>query len=221
MKKRAFVSDFDGTISKDDFFNMVINRFLKPEDLRPWQDYLDKKITHIEALGKIFSKVRINQKEMDTFIESIEIDDNFERVCRLCKSLCIPIYICSAGMDYYITKRIGKYLKEYDIALIANSGEYGAENGFKMSAPPEDDVFYNSNTGISKEAVVGHLKAQGCFTIYAGDGIPDIKAAKISDAVFAKSVLLDLCKKAGIKTHKFDSFEDIYKYIKDCCGKRI
>ena len=88
------------------------------------------------------------------------------------------------------------------------------KTGFKLTPPPSDYMFYDKNTGISKEALVEHLKKHGFFTIYAGDGIPDFKAAKIADAVFAKSVLLELCQKQNIKTLKFDDFRDITKYIK-------
>jgi 2-hydroxy-3-keto-5-methylthiopentenyl-1-phosphate phosphatase len=43
MQKAVFINDFDGTISKEDFFNMALKRFLTLRDLRPRQDYLNKK----------------------------------------------------------------------------------------------------------------------------------------------------------------------------------
>ncbi|MDR1941987.1 MAG: MtnX-like HAD-IB family phosphatase [Endomicrobium sp.] len=213
MKKTALISDFDGTISKEDFFNMAIERLLTPDDLQPWQDYLDKKITHYQALDGIFSKIHISQKALDAFIDSIEIDDKFPDALKLCKKFMIPVYICSAGMDYYIFKKIAHYIKEYNITVISNAGKYSRELGFKLSPPDKNDIFYDKNTGISKEAVVKYLKELGFFTVYAGDGIPDIKAAKIADAVFAKGALLDFCKKAGIKTFKFDGFADICRAV--------
>jgi len=214
MRKTAFISDFDGTISKEDFFNMVVGKLLKPQDLSPWRDYLDKKITHFEALARIFAKVRISQKEMDAFTQSIEIDPFFEETLKLCKKLQIPVYICSAGMDYYIVKRIPRYLKDYKITLIANRGVYGEKTGFRLSPPCPDYQFYKANTGISKEALVSYLKSLGFFTIFAGDGRPDAKAAKEADAVFAKGVLYEICSAENIKTLKFDDFKDIIDYIK-------
>jgi 2,3-diketo-5-methylthio-1-phosphopentane phosphatase len=214
MRKISLVSDFDGTISKEDFFNMAVERLLTPGDLLAWRDFLNKKITHYEALDKIFSRIRIPQKRLDDFIQSIEIDPEFQNTLGLCKEFSIPVYICSAGMDYYILKRIPEEIKKYDIALLANKGEYSPETGFKLTPPPENYPFYNKNTGISKEALVKSLKKRGFFTVYAGDGIPDLKAAKTADAVFAKSVLLDLCKKEGIRSLKFDGFADISNYLR-------
>jgi 2-hydroxy-3-keto-5-methylthiopentenyl-1-phosphate phosphatase len=116
-------------------------------------------------------------------------------------------------MDYYILRRIPLEIKKYGITLLANKGDYSPETGFKLTPPAKDYPFFNKNTGISKEALVEHLKKQGFFTVYAGDGVPDFKSAKIADAVFAKSALLGLCKAAGIKTLKFNGFSDIYEYI--------
>ncbi|MCL2335428.1 MAG: MtnX-like HAD-IB family phosphatase [Endomicrobia bacterium] len=218
MKKTALISDFDGTLSKEDFFNMVIDRLLSKDDIQPWQDYLAGRITHLEALSRIFAKVRIPQAELDIFIQSIEIDPKAEETFELCKELAIPIYICSAGMDYYILKKIPQLIEKYNITIVANKAEYSPETGFEVTPPPVGSLFYSKNTGIAKDALVESLKKQGFFTIFAGDGRPDIKAAKIADAVFAKSVLLNLCREQNIRTLKFDGFGDITEYIERRCG---
>ena len=85
----------------------------------------------------------------------------------------------------------------------------------KLVAPDKNSPYYNSNTGISKERIVQKLKDDGFFTIYAGDGKPDLKASKIADTVFAKDMLLELCKKENIKTNSFIDFSDIVKYIRN------
>lgn len=213
MTKTVLISDFDGTISKEDFFNLVVKNLLSKEDIKPWKEYLAGTITHVEALSRIFSKVRISQNELDAFIQNIKIDEKFTETLKLCRQLGIPVYICSAGMDYYILKRIPEYIEEYDIIVISNKGEYSPKTGFKLTPLPEGNPYYNKEIGVAKEAVVENFKQQGYFTIFAGDGRPDIKAAKVADAVFAKDMLLELCKKQDIKTLKFDDFDDISKYI--------
>lgn len=215
MKKTVLISDFDGTISKADFFHMVIDRLLKKEDIKPWNDYLEKKITHVEALARIFAKVRLSREEMDDFIQTIEIDEYVPQTFELCKQLDIPIYICSAGMDYYILKRIPDLIEKYNITVIANRAQYSQETGFDMRRLPEDSPFYNYEIGVSKEGLVEHLKKQGFYVIFAGDGRPDIKAAKIADTVFAKDMLLELCKEKNIKTLVFNDFSNIIQFIND------
>lgn len=213
-KKIALISDFDGTITKEDFFNMAVERLLSPEALKPWHDYVSGKTTHIDALTGIFSQIRLSQDELDKFIDTIHIDKYFYDVMDFCVKNKIPVYICSAGTKYYIEKKIGKEIKKYAIQVVSNDGVYSPEKGLRLISPDKHDPFYDPNTGISKEALVKKLNGEGYFTIYAGDGRPDLLPAKKSNVVFAKSILLDMCKKENIKTEKFESFKDILEYIR-------
>ena len=214
--KIVLISDFDGTISKKDFFYMVIDSLLKDKKdaLAPWQNYLDGKINHIDALTGIFSQIHLTQQELDNFISTIEIDSYFYDTAKYCMEEEIPFYICSAGTNYYIKKRIPDTLSKYNIILISNDATYSQQNGMKLVAPEQNSPYYNSNTGISKQAIVQKLKNEGFFTIYAGDGKPDFKSAQIADVVFAKDMLLELCKKNNIKTKTFNDFRDILNYIR-------
>jgi 2,3-diketo-5-methylthio-1-phosphopentane phosphatase len=216
-KNISLISDFDGTISKKDFFYMVIDSLLKENlnALAPWKDYLAGKITHIDALSGIFSQIHLSQRDLDKFIATIDIDNWFYDVAQFCKDKKIPFYICSAGTNYYIKKRIYDILEKYDIVLISNDATYSQQEGMKLIAPKKDTPYYDFNTGISKQAIVKQLKEDGYFTIYAGDGIPDLKSAKCADVVFAKDKLLELCEEENIKTEKFDNFSNILNYIKD------
>lgn len=216
-KNISLISDFDGTISKKDFFYMVIDSLLKENlnALNPWKDYLAGKITHIDALSGIFSQIHLSQRDLDKFIATIEIDNWFYDVAQFCKDKKIPFYICSAGTNYYIKKRIYDILDKYDIILISNDATYSQEEGMKLIAPKKDVPYYDFNTGISKQAIVNKLKEDGYLTIFAGDGIPDLKSAQCADVVFAKDKLLELCKEKNIKTEKFENFSNILNYIKD------
>ena len=214
-KKIVLISDFDGTISKKDFFYMVIDDLLtdKKSALAPWKQYLRGNIKHIDALSAIFSQIRLSQRDFDKFVSTIEIDDRFYDTAKFCNDKKIPFYICSAGTNYYIKKRISDTLQNCNITLISNDATYSPKDGMRLIPPEKSSYFYNSNTGISKEAIVQKFKDDGYFTIYAGDGKPDFKASKIADAVFAKDLLAELCKKENVQTQKFDDFGDILNYI--------
>jgi 2,3-diketo-5-methylthio-1-phosphopentane phosphatase len=214
--KLVLISDFDGTISKKDFFYMVIDTLLKDKTdaLAPWRDYLNGKIKHIDALTGIFSQIHLTQQELDEFIFTIEVDSFFYDTAKYCMDKNIPFYICSAGTNYYIKKRISDTLQKYNITLISNDATYSQQDGMKLVAPPETSPYYNANTGISKQAIVQKLKDEGFFTIYAGDGKPDFKSAQIADVVFAKDMLLELCRQKSIETKPFKNFNDILNYIR-------
>ena len=52
--KAAFVSDFDGTITGDDFFAYASEAFFDEKSLTPWRRFKKGEITHFEALKEMF-----------------------------------------------------------------------------------------------------------------------------------------------------------------------
>lgn len=211
----ALVSDFDGTITDDDFFNYLSEHYFNDEMLAPWREYLAGKKTHFNALNEMFSQLRESEADFKKFIKTINFDKVFFKVAELCGKKDIPVYICSAGCDYYINELIGNEIKKYNINLVTNFGYYSPKTGLKMTAPDENSPYFDEKIGISKQNIVKKLQNDGYMCIYAGDGPPDFEAAQIADVVFAKKIMLQKCQTAGIKTEKFDSFENVYQFIKD------
>ena len=192
----AVVSDFDGTISRDDFFWLIADKYFDAPALEPWNLYLRGEMSHLDALNAIFSQIRLPEEELYSFIESIVRDKSFVSVAEYCFRRHIPIYICS----------------RWNIKLITNHGVYDAAGGLKM-IPPYDSEFYDARVGISKAGVVQSLKRQGYDVVFAGDGPPDFAPAQIADVVFAKKILLEKCLEANIKTQPFETFDDVYAYL--------
>lgn len=210
----ALVSDFDGTISDDDFFNYVSRRWLGEKALDPWREYTEGKKTHFEALREIFASLRVEQPAFDDFIREIKIDPGFFTVADYCRRWDIPVYVCSAGCDYYIDKLAGKEMADCRVRLVANHGVYSPETGLVMMPPPENSPFYDPNTGISKAAVVAYLQQRGYRVVYCGDGMPDVAAAAIADVVFARKMLLLQCRQLNIPAEELTDFNQVYRFLK-------
>lgn len=214
-KKIAFVSDFDGTISPEDFFWYVSERYLNEQALAPWQRYLEGRETHLNALNQIFAQIHVPVADFDDFIKTIPYDKDFPKTAVLCREKNIPFYICSAGCDYYINRIIGPVMKAENISLVTNHGVYSEENGLKMIPPPPASPYYDAKVGISKAAVVQKLKNEGYFVVFAGDGPPDVAPAALADVVFAKKILRERCPEHGIDYCKLTDFNDIYRYLSE------
>ncbi len=212
--KTALVSDFDGTISDDDFFNYVSQQYLGEQALTPWREYMAGEKTHFEALREIFASLRIDSTVFDDFICSIKIDRSFFVVADFCRQNKMPVYICSAGCDYYIERLIGQEMKEYGIRLVANHGVYNPEQGLLMMSPPEESPFWDPNTGVSKAAVVRYLQQEGYRVVYCGDGMPDVAAASIADDVFARKMLFLQCRQLGIVARELEDFNQVCRFLK-------
>lgn len=211
----AVVSDFDGTITFEDFFWSVSHKWLDEKSLEPWQEYLSGKESHLNALNRIFSQIRVSEQELKEFIKSVPYDKDFPKTAEYCFKCNIPFYICSAGCDYYINVLIGDIIRNNGIMLVTNHGVYSREQGLNMLPPSLDSWYYDKSVGISKAAIVKKLKEQGYKVIFAGDGPPDIAPARLADVVFAKKILLEKCREEGIKSLPFNNYEDIYRFIKE------
>ena len=55
----VLVSDFDGTMTRQDFFKLVISELLPPGTPDYWAMYRTGTITHFEALRRYFASIRI------------------------------------------------------------------------------------------------------------------------------------------------------------------
>ena len=214
-KKYALVSDFDGTITGDDFFFYLKENFFDEESLRPWDKYLAGQETLFNALNAMFNQLRIDEKQLKSFIKTIRYDDAFSKTAELCNLKKIPVYIVSAGCDYYINELIGHEIKKYKIKLITNKGVYSKKQGLNMIAFDKTSPYYDEKLGISKKYVVESLKKDGYTVIFAGDGPPDAFPARVSDYVFARKHLLEYCQVEKIPYKNFSTFEDIYNFIKE------
>ncbi|MCL2008169.1 MAG: MtnX-like HAD-IB family phosphatase [Treponema sp.] len=211
--KTTFVSDFDGTISDDDFFEYVKEAFFDDDVLEPWRQYRRGELSHFEALKQIYGTLRAGEEEIRQVINQVKIDEWVIPTFNLCHEAKIPIYIASAGCDYYINILIGSYIEKYDITLVTNSSSYSPATGLYMERPSKESPYYDEKVGISKREIVRQLQEKGERVIFAGDGPPDIESARIADIVFAKKILLEKCKAEGIKTQNFSSFKDIYSFF--------
>ena len=164
-------------------------------------------------MREIFASLRVKKADLDDFIRKIRIDRDFLKTAAWCQEQQIPVYVCSAGCDYYINLLIGPEIAEYGIRLVANHGTYSSRHGLEMTPPPADSRFYDPGTGVNKAAVVAYLHELGYRVVYCGDGMPDLAAARIADWVFARKMLLRQCVNLGIPAVKLIDFEQVYRFL--------
>ena len=215
MKKEriAFVSDFDGTITDDDFFAYTAKAYFDERALAPWRAFLAGEKTHFNALKEMFAQIHVPAGELNALIDSIRPDPDLESTWKVCRDKGAALYVCSAGNDYYIRRLTGSLMKKYQVTLVSNHGEYAPETGLVMTAPERTSPYFDEKVGISKLKLVQKLKSDGFKVVFAGDGPPDMAPAQAADVVFAKKFLLEACRSKGIKTEPFKNFKDILNFF--------
>ena len=212
MPEFALVSDFDGTITAEDFYDLAVRELLTPEDIKPWNDFLAGKLTHFAALQKIFNNIRAPRAKVMEVVNSMGIDPELAASINSLRAKGWEVIVASAGCLWYIDILLNA--AGVNVERHGNPGTY-PENGPLLMTPPLDDPFFCPETGINKPAIVRHQQSLGKTTAYAGDGYTDLAAALLVPANlrFARGPLARELKKRGESFRPFNAWSDIARML--------
>ncbi len=209
MSQAVLISDFDGTMTANEFYLLTAERLLSADALGPWEEYRSGKITHFRALQTIFGRIRASEEELDALVRDMQPDPGLAEGIGRLQRAGWEVVVASAGSDWYIRrilKSIGVELKVY-----SNPGEYDPSVGsLRMSMPPASP-FTCEETGVDKAALVRFYQEQGLRVAFAGDGYPDLPAALEVPAAlrFARNALVEALEEKGEAYRTFAAWTDI------------
>lgn len=218
MKDFIFFSDFDGTITKEDTLNKFLQLYAFPEWIDVENQWIEGKIGSKECIEKQMKMFPpIDDKLINDFVNSIEIDETFPDFLEYLKSENIDFYIVSDGFDLFIEKILEKYnlknIKIYSNKLKLKNGKFETEF-------PNFNPNCKRQSGVCKCNALKKNKIVTKRVMYAGDGLSDFCVSNKVDILFAKGSLLEYCKNTknkdlNVNPIGFDSFSEIRNYIKD------
>jgi len=102
MKKFAFVSDFDGTLSSKDFYHIIIEKYMGDEGKKLYNEWKKTKKINVEFLNIVFGSTNLSEKEIYEEIVQIPLDRYAKDFINKIKENNGDFYIVSAGTSYYI-----------------------------------------------------------------------------------------------------------------------
>ena len=210
-KEYEIFCDFDGTITKTDTLNDFLHKFASVQ----WMD-IEKEWTS----GKIGSKAcltrqigclkQISYEQLDSFFDSVEIDEKFIDFYYYIRAKKIPFTVVSDGFDYFIKNVFKRYGLD-EICFFSN--ELYVKSGRFKTAYPYENSLCKFKSGTCKCKVVIDNKKKDRTTVYIGNGLSDICVLDKVDIVFAKDYLANYCKEKKIDYLEFKNFENIKKKL--------
>ncbi|WRP04747.1 MtnX-like HAD-IB family phosphatase [Rossellomorea aquimaris] len=209
MKKWAFVSDFDGTISKKDFYHLVLEKYYE-EGQSLYKQWKSGEIKDIEFLRQVFMSIHQEESQIIEDIHSLEIDEHVPLFIRKVQAQGGDFYILSAGTDYYIHHILGQY-GITGVEVYSNEGYYKEKN-VHMNIDPEHP-HHSERYGIDKSKVLTELKKEYETIYFAGDSEPDSHPAKVADITFAMKALQDILKENNTPHIEVNDFIDIEQHL--------
>jgi HAD superfamily phosphoserine phosphatase-like hydrolase len=215
--KLAVLSDFDGTVTLNDTFRNVAERFAQGDWMAVDDQYVKGQITLEECLRRQGAMVKASKSQiLDELDEVTRFRAGFDNLIDYCKTNHYPLVLVSAGLDFVI-KHFLRRQKWRKMELYAAAAKC-TPTGIKFDFPKLKD-----NRSISlKDDTVRYYKTKADTVAYIGDGRWDLHALRNADLRFAirNSKLSELCKEQDIQATIVSDFKEMVVSLKKEALKR-
>lgn len=210
--RSLFVSDFDGTMTREDFYQLSIKHLLPPNVPDYWADYREGRMTHFQALQAYFAEIRADEKTVLEVVERMQLDPKIAPGARALERAGWDLVIASAGCAWYIQILLDE--AGVRVPVYANPGRFEANRGLLMEPPPPGP-FFSPTLGVDKAGVVRHGLEEGRRVAFAGDGFPDLEAARLVDDSlrFARADLARALTDEGLPFHRFTCWSEVARAL--------
>ena len=210
--KNVLVSDFDGTMTRQDFFKLAVQHLLPPDGPDFWSEYRAGQITHFEALRRYFAEIRASEAEVLAVVDRMELDPGLPQAVAELRQAGWRVIVTSAGCAWYIRRLLAQAGVELEVH--ANPGRFVPGRGLQMEMPV-GSPFLSPALGVDKARIVRRHLEQGCSVAFAGDGFPDKEAAlSVPGRLrFACGDLANVFEQKGEPFQPFEAWSQIAKYL--------
>ncbi|ALI02550.1 2-hydroxy-3-keto-5-methylthiopentenyl-1-phosphate phosphatase [Pseudomonas sp. FW306-02-F02-AA] len=197
------VCDFDGTITRTDVIDSILQRFADPSWEAIEEEWLSGAIGSRECLSRQLSLVKATPNELLEFFDSVEIDADFPDFVDHVVGLGASIEVVSDGIEQGIARILSRNYVSL-LPILANRLRQVDNNSWRIDFP------YSSE---ACRAASGNCKCKSTPSskrvLVIGDGQSDMCVASTADFVFAKDRLAEHCERNGIAYARFDSFAEL------------
>lgn len=206
--RRTLVTDFDGTLTRRDFFWLAVEAFSPAHLEQYWEAYQSKRITHFEALAGIFANIQATQEGMESLLTRAEPEPELADWLVKLNRAGWDVVVVSAGCSWYIERILAR--AGVSLPVYANPGSFTPGGGLHMRLPT-DSPYFCPNVGIDKAAVVREHQNKGRLVAFAGDGFPDAAAARLVGDMyrFARADLARTLTADGLPFRPFERWGEI------------
>jgi 2-hydroxy-3-keto-5-methylthiopentenyl-1-phosphate phosphatase len=118
--QKILVSDFDGTMTQHDFYQLAVESLLPPETPDYWIDYRAGAITHFEALRRYFAAICASEEDVLRVVARMQLDPGLGPAVRALRAAGWDVVVTSAGVDK--TKIVQTLLNEGRCVAFAGDG---------------------------------------------------------------------------------------------------
>ena len=207
----VLVSDFDGTLTRHDFYQLLIDELLPTDTPDYWSWYLAGKVSHFEALRLTFAAAQVGESVLAALADKMGLQPKLEDEIHALQDDGWQVVVASAGCLWYINR----LLEQAHVKLIVHANPGHIVDGRLAMSLPVDSPFFSPMTGIDKSAVVRHALAISGRVAFAGDGPPDLAPALLvpPELRFARGYLAKELTRRGEPFRAFDHWAEVARAL--------
>jgi 2-hydroxy-3-keto-5-methylthiopentenyl-1-phosphate phosphatase len=211
--RKIFVSGYDGTITDQDVYLLIAERYI-PEDTPDYfAQYREGRITHFEAMAAYFAFAPTEEQQLEELLTASQVDPDLGASAALLRRAGWELWVVSAGSSWYIER----VLRRADVAATVYSNPGRLENGSGLVLEKLDpsSPYHSASMGVDKSAVVRHALHVADTVAFSGDGPPDLQPALLvrPDLRFARGFLAEALRERGETFQPFSCWSEIARKL--------
>jgi 2-hydroxy-3-keto-5-methylthiopentenyl-1-phosphate phosphatase len=199
--------DFDGTITRTDLTDAVLEAFAHP-DYREWeQRWQAGEVGSQECLSRQVELIQADHAALLRFVRSFPIDEGIFTLARQCAENGVPLAIVSDGIDLFIQAVLQHHGLSH-LPVFSNHLNWERMQTLSLSFPyarPDCAIA----AGTCKCALVFPPPPLARTIVYVGDGRSDCCVATKAHRVFAKGVLCAWCHRHAVACEPFSTLVEV------------
>ncbi len=160
------VTDFDGTFTRRDFFDLILERFDPPGAQACWDRFLAGELTTFEGISGVLGALRTDQAGVDALVAAMDPPPGAADAARRLQAAGWEIVVASAGCRWYIERVLAGLGLSFTI--YANPGWFAPDRGVVMERALGSPYIHPA-LGIDKSAVVRDALKRDDVVAFAGD----------------------------------------------------
>jgi HAD superfamily phosphoserine phosphatase-like hydrolase len=216
--KLAVLSDFDGTVTLNDTFENVAEKFAEGDWRAVDDQYVKGEITLEECLRRQGGMVRVSKSQILHELDRVtKFRPGFDNLAEYCKTNHYPLVVVSAGLDFVIKHFLTRQNWNDKVELFAAAAKC-TPKGIKFDFPKLKD----KRSMNFKDDTVRYYKTKTDTVAYVGDGRWDLHALRNADLRFAikNSKLAELCKEQEIQAATVADFTEVVTSLQKKMSER-
>ncbi len=203
---RAIIfSDFDGTITQEETFSLLMREFAPEASNRMIPRLLSGEITLREGVPAVLETIPSSAfPAMEQRMREAPLRPGFEEFLNTLDHLGIPLVVLSGSIEPLVNARLHSYRSRIERIVAAKvdlSGPF-----LKVTSPyaAHDELVYKPGILHSFDVPT---------RIVVGDSVTDFSMARLGSLVFARSLLAKKLDEEGRTYIPFETFFEISNYL--------